>query len=351
MRRLPVFFVLDCSESMVGENLKKMEDGILGVVRALRADPHALETVFISVIAFAGVARTIAPLVDVVSFYPPRLPLGGGTSLGTALTTLMAEIDRVVIKTTPERKGDWKPIVYLFTDGRPTDDPSQAIKRWKAEYGTKANLIAIGLGKGADLAALQGLTETVIVFEDAKEGDFKKFINWVTASVVAQSRSVGENKGVQELPLLDESVMRIIKEPATAQVDESCVTLVGRCQKTRRPYIMKYERVRMDDVGTRDFKVSVSRFDIAGCYPLDEEYFAWSDPRFIDSKVNSSELMGSPGCPHCGNYTAFAMCGCGKLMCINGPGPGICPWCDNQVNFSTQSADDEHGFDVSRGRG
>ncbi|ECR4294479.1 hypothetical protein F1D15_23690, partial [Salmonella enterica subsp. enterica serovar Kentucky] len=28
MRRLPVFFVLDCSESMIGENLKKMTDGL-----------------------------------------------------------------------------------------------------------------------------------------------------------------------------------------------------------------------------------------------------------------------------------------------------------------------------------
>ncbi len=27
MRRLPVFFVLDCSESMIGENLKKMVSG------------------------------------------------------------------------------------------------------------------------------------------------------------------------------------------------------------------------------------------------------------------------------------------------------------------------------------
>lgn len=350
MRRLPVFFVLDCSESMVGENLKKMEDGLLGVVRALRVDPHALETVYISVIAFAGVAKTIAPLVDVVSFYPPRLPLGGGTSLGTALTTLMAEIDRSVVRTTPDRKGDWKPIVYIFTDGRPTDDPSHAIKRWRAEYATKATLIAIGLGKSVDFSALQRLTDTVIVFEDANEGDFKKFINWVTASVVAQSRSVGESKSASDLPILDESVMRIIKEPATAQVDDACVTLIGRCQKTRRPYIMKYDRVNTN-VATRDFKVSVSRFEIAGCFPLEEEYFAWSDPRFIDAKVNTSELVGSPGCPHCGNHTAFAVCGCGKLMCLDGPGVVTCPWCHTQVGFGERNPEDEHGFDVSRGRG
>jgi len=72
MRRLPVFFVLDCSESMAGDNLKKMEDGIGMIIRDLRQDPHALETAFLSVIAFAGIARTIAPLVEVFSFYPPN---------------------------------------------------------------------------------------------------------------------------------------------------------------------------------------------------------------------------------------------------------------------------------------
>ena len=59
MRRLPVFFVLDCSESMIGENLKKMTDGLQMIVGDLRKDPHALETAWVSVIAFAGVARTI----------------------------------------------------------------------------------------------------------------------------------------------------------------------------------------------------------------------------------------------------------------------------------------------------
>ena len=132
MRRLPVFFLLDCSESMVGDNLRKMEEGLQAVVQSLRADPHALETVHISVIAFAGFAKTIVPLVELVSFYPPRLPLGGGTSLGAALDALMGEIDRSVVKTSPERKGDWRPIVYLFTDGRPTDDPGPAIARWNA---------------------------------------------------------------------------------------------------------------------------------------------------------------------------------------------------------------------------
>ena len=96
MRRLPVFFVLDCSESMIGENLKRMNDGLQKIVSDLRKDPHALETVWVSVIAFAGIARTIVPLHDIVSFYPPRLPVGGGTNLATALRELTTQIDSQV---------------------------------------------------------------------------------------------------------------------------------------------------------------------------------------------------------------------------------------------------------------
>ncbi|MBK8577834.1 MAG: VWA domain-containing protein [Candidatus Accumulibacter sp.] len=349
MRRLPVFFVLDCSESMVGENLKKMEDGLAAIVKTLRTDPHALETVHLSVIAFAGVARTIVPLVELVSFYPPKLPLGGGTNLAAALDTLMNEIDKSVIRTNAERKGDWQPIVYLFTDGRPTDKPDQAIGRWLSRYSRKATLIAVGLGRSADLAVLRRLTENVIIFEDSREGDFTKFIDWVTASLVAQSKSVGEGANAQGIPILDESVMRIIKEPPSQIVDEACVTLVGRCRKTRCAYIIKYEKA-VQDVATRDFKVQVSHFDIAGCYPLEEAYFAWTEPGAVDLQVNTSELVGSPGCPHCGAVTAFAVCGCGRLMCINGPGEVVCPWCEKEVSFSPVQAGDD-GFAVGRGRG
>ena len=350
MRRLPVFFVLDCSESMAGENLRKMESGLQSIVRKLRTDPHALETVHISVIAFAGVAKTIAPLIEVASFYPPRLPLGGGTSLGAALDALMTEIDRSVVKTTPDRKGDWRPVVYLFTDGRPTDNPGPAMARWKEKYGPRTTFVAIGLGKDADFAALNRLTDNVIIFDDVVDGDFSKFVAWVSASVVAQSKSVGEDKAANSLAALDPSIMRIMKDgPQTTVADEACVTLVGRCQKFKRPYIIKYEREKKA-VNTRDFKYEIANYQLTGCYPLDEDYFAWTERRSANLKVNTSALCGSPGCPHCGNVTAFAVCSCDNLLCVSGEGFVNCPWCQQDVYFGNSSSGDD-GFDVQRGRG
>lgn len=128
MRRLPVYFLVDVSESMVGEPIQQVENGMRQIVQELRTDPYALETAFISVIAFAGKAKSLSPLTELYKFYPPTFPIGGGTSLGAALDFLMDDIDRNVVKTTEERKGDWKPIIFLFTDGTPTDNPSAALQ-------------------------------------------------------------------------------------------------------------------------------------------------------------------------------------------------------------------------------
>lgn len=121
MRRLPVYFLVDVSESMVGEPIQQVENGMRQIVQELRTDPYALETAFISVIAFAGKAKSLSPLTELYKFYPPTFPIGGGTSLGAALDFLMDDIDRNVVKTTEERKGDWKPIIFLLlTEHRPT---------------------------------------------------------------------------------------------------------------------------------------------------------------------------------------------------------------------------------------
>lgn len=350
MRRLPVFFVLDVSESMLDDNLQKMDYLLDSIVKALRQDPHALETVYLSVIAFAGVARTLAPLVDVLSFYPPKLPLGSGTALGGALYQLMEEIDRQVAKTTPVRKGDWKPVVYIFTDGKPTDAVDAAIARFHRDYARRADLVAVALGRYADLSVLKRLTEHVFLFEDGKDGDFARFVKWVTASISMQSQTVGDAQNKVSLAKIDDTILSLVKDMAAAPAttpDSDCVALVGRCQKTRKPYLMKYDRMSAA-IATLDFAFETRHFELAGCYPIDESYFDWSDLDPSTLKTNTAELLGIPGCPHCGNGCAFAKCHCGELLCINGPGLADCPWCSQQVNFDSGS---DAGFDVRRGRG
>lgn len=64
MRRLPVYFLVDVSESMVGAPIQQVQDGMRMIVQELRTDPYALETAYISVIAFAGKAKCVSPLTE-----------------------------------------------------------------------------------------------------------------------------------------------------------------------------------------------------------------------------------------------------------------------------------------------
>lgn len=344
MRRLPVYFLLDVSESMIGEPLRQLESGMEQIVRSLRTDPHALETVYLSVIAFAGKADLIVPLVDVVSFYPPRLPIGSGTALGDALNCLMDSVERDVVKTTTEKRGDWKPVVFLMTDGRPTDNTDKAISHWQSQFAQRAQLVAITLGKQADTSILSKLTTDVLCLEGNDSKTFTQFIEWISASVTATSHAVERNPGSGISLAKKPTGLSLVKDfPAhnNLTIDESVVVLTGRCQKTKRPYLIKYNQSEDADFGEPEF-------DLEGAFPIEESYFAWSATDNNDSQVCTEQLMGVPPCPHCGNSSTFAMCPCGKLFCANGPGVHTCPWCKKEGDYSGDGA---RNFDVTRGRG
>lgn len=341
MRRLPVFLVVDVSESMAGDNQRAMQEGMDRLIKTLRTDPYALETAYLSVIAFAGKPKTLTPLVELISFYPPRLPLGSGTSIGAALAHVMNEIDRSVKDSTPSAKGDWKPMVFLLTDGKSTDDTTTAFSRWKQRYADRVNLIVIGIGPYAALEDLAGITPNVLRIETVTDEGFKKFINWISTSVSAQSRSVGagEPKKVN-LAKVDDQVMRMVDSVTKATaLDEDFVILNGKCQKTRLPYLMKYERVKNE--------VTPMRYNLAGIYPAEKDFDELSDDRVFEQTINSEALIGVPGCPHCGAQSAFALCSCGQVYCVNGPGKVKCPGCECEYEIGYA----EDGFDVTRSRG
>lgn len=350
MRRLPIFFAVDVSESMVGNNLRQMSQGMETLVKTLRTDPHALESVFLSTIVFAGKALVLTPLVELVSFYPPRLPVGSGTSLGAALTAVMNQIDQAVVRGTSEVKGDWKPIVYLFTDGKPTDDPSSAITRWKRDYARRASLVAVGIGPYASLSVLASLTENAFHLKNERQEDFLAFVKWLSQSVSSQSQSVAaveEGAGVS-LAKFDDSVLQKIKDITQAvALDEDFVILTGKCESTKLPYVMRYRRLQESIASTRDFRTSAQSFELEGVFPLENDYFELSDERVSVQAISTDALVGAPGCPHCGAGMGLAMCSCGALHCLKSS-EATCPWCNTKAIYG---ASEGGSFDVTRSRG
>ncbi|CAK8723277.1 MAG: putative conserved protein YegL, contains vWA domain of TerY type [Candidatus Electronema aureum] len=335
MRRLPIFLVLDVSDSMIGEPLQYLEQGLDQLITKLRQDPHALETVFLSVVAFAGKVKTLVPLVDLPIFYPPRLPLGSGTALGRALTHLMREIDMQVQPTTRERKGDWKPLVYLLTDGKPTDDCEEAIRAWKSKYAGRVMLIAIGLGKYAASGTLSRFADHVLTYSGENNADFSRFIDWMSMSVKSRSIMV-QQRGEQNQPISLEKAERILSFAGDAHSsDENFAIFVGRCQQRGTPYLLKYERIFFSSAAElRESGDNGYCYRLTGCYLIDETYFDWSVAvNEIEANVDLNNLLGQASCPCCGNPSALGLCSCGRLFCVDGAVRAQCPWCKQHLEM------------------
>ena len=350
MRRLPIYFLIDISESMVGNQIQHVEDGMATIIKAIKQDPHAIETVWISIVVFAGQAKTLVPLQEVVSFYPPKFPVGGGTSLSKGLGHLMFELRKNIVKTTMQQKGDWKPLVFLFTDGVPTDDTKAAIAEWKQNWQQTANMVAISFGDEADTSVLKELTENVLLFKNSTEEDYKKFFKWVTDSIKTSSTSVENNQSGFELAKIDgDTVSKIDLSKNTALkqlVDPNYVVLAAKCQNTMRPYLMKYRKV-ITPSGFSELDLQTLSYRLVGGFQVDNSYYEFCDENGLNAKVNSDELIGAPACPCCGNQFGLAVCQCQKIHCIGQEEISTCPWCGGQGTYGAG----EGGFDVNRTQG
>lgn len=318
MRRLPVYFLLDISDSMVGEPVSEVQKGLEGIVCELRNDPYALETVFVSVLGFAGKAVELEPLTEICLFNPPDLPIGSGTSLGAGLELLMACIERDVQKTTAEKKGDWKPLIFLFTDGAPTDDPQKAINRWNSRYRRGANLVAITFGDNADAALLGQFADNVLTLRDLSPESFREFFRWVSASLKVSSMAVAEQgKDGCHLP---EYSINLEKAEIKDKIDENFAILPLRCTTGRAFWLAKYARGGQ------------GKWRYVGAYPVNEESYGALGAGGTAGNIDLADVDLAPVCPVCRKSVGVYRCGsCGRLACWNEQPNPSCPWCGESL--------------------
>ena len=209
MRKLPVYLLVDVSGSMHGEPIESVKNGLQMLVSALRKDPQALESAYLSIITFGSEARQIVPLTDLATFQLPEISAGGCTVLGEALKLVCKCSEAEVTKGSAEVKGDWKPMVFILTDGVPTDDPTEGIAEFQAKtsHGNSKWGVAVSCaaGPGADKSLLGKITpECVVELATTSPEALGAFFKWVTASIASTSKSVneggGDGKGTPPLP-------------------------------------------------------------------------------------------------------------------------------------------------------
>lgn len=188
VRRLPVYLLLDCSSSMTGQPIEQVRQGLRALLDDLSTEPMAIETVYLSVITFDSSAQQLIPLTELMQFKEPQIQANGATALGAALRLLKDCLDKEVRKNTEEQKGDWKPLVFLMTDGMPTDSwevAADEVKKTKM-----ANLIAFAAGPYADVNNLKRLTDIVLKSDELSPGALKAFFQWMSQSILRTGKSV-----------------------------------------------------------------------------------------------------------------------------------------------------------------
>ena len=323
-RRLPVYVLLDCSESMIGPGIEGVRLSVEAMLKELRRNPHALETVWLSFITFDSEARQLAPLTGLDEIQPPTLQVRPGTALGAALRLVAQSMCTEVKRATRTEKGDYRPLIFLITDGQSTDEWESAVAQLDTRSGTRpANLYAIGCGADVDYAQLGKITDIVLRMDNISTDSFARLFIWLTASVNSASLGVADNSPEALLTTLPADVTKVdLRKTPPHDGRARQLFLRVHCQQGRGIYLMRYR-----------FEERSGRYSVVAAHPLPAETIA-SNRGFQLPAVDSTKLLGVAPCPYCASDSA-ANCGnCGALFCLSSTNPPhevICPACRNSI--------------------
>jgi len=193
MRKLPVYLLIDTSGSMKGEPIEAVNAGLQMLIASLRRDPQSLETAHISIITFDNKAQVVFPLTSVAELQLPELqtPESGATMTGSALELLCQQVDAEVRTKSGNVKRDWKPLLFIMTDGAPSD--TQKYKEMIPECQKRgfATIVACAAGMKAKIDSLQNLATSIVSLDTCDGATFAQFFKWVSDSIGSGAQSVG----------------------------------------------------------------------------------------------------------------------------------------------------------------
>ncbi|WP_039942557.1 MULTISPECIES: vWA domain-containing protein [Streptomyces] len=205
MANRPVHFIwlLDCSYSMQGEKIARLNYAIREAIPEMRSVAHdnPAAQLLLRTLTFSTTAqwhhKNPVPVDD---FTWQDVQVDGMTNLGEALDLVSREL-----QTPPMPQRALKPVLALVSDGVPTDDWKAGLKAIDATpWGRKAVRVAIAIGEDADRNVLQEFlgNPELRPLDANSPKQLAAAIRWAsTAAVKAASQPVAASSDTLSKPL------------------------------------------------------------------------------------------------------------------------------------------------------
>jgi uncharacterized protein YegL len=179
--RCPCVLLLDTSKSMAGAKIKALNSGIQFFYETLRADRMAAKRIETATIGF-GPVKIFNTFTTADDLEPSVFVPSGNTPMGKAIQTAISMISIRKSLYKQHGIGYFRPLIFMITDGEPTDEISTASNLVRESEAAKAlSFFAIGV----DRVNLQVLS-TISVRRPLKlrKLEFINLFGWLSTALI-----------------------------------------------------------------------------------------------------------------------------------------------------------------------
>ncbi len=190
--RVACVLLLDVSESMGGNPINELNNGLVILKETLAEDSLASKRAEIAIVTFGGVVNTVQDFVTVDRFNPPTLSAYGNTPMGQAITT---GIDLINSRKQIYRSNGvsyYRPWIFLITDGVPTDLWQSAANQVRDGENARSFVF---FAVGVEDAKMDILSQISVKPPRKLKGlNFCELFLWLTRSLGEVSKSMPDDK-------------------------------------------------------------------------------------------------------------------------------------------------------------
>ena len=198
-KSLVIFFLIDTSGSMKGKKMGELNTVMEELIPEIRRVGEADTEVKVAVLTFSTEVRWMySTPIAIEDFEWARLRASGVTSMGAAFKELSLRMSRNSYLNSPSLS--FAPVIFLMTDGYPSDDYREGLKELQSnswyKFGLKA---ALGIGDEVNddvLAEFTGSKDTVVhAYSGTQLAQMIKIIAVTSAQIGSKSMTLSDDSG------------------------------------------------------------------------------------------------------------------------------------------------------------